>query len=379
MVRSLKGNVLPISAGAHPSFPSAEIEGDLKSLEKAGVKPVFVFNGITPKDYERPFGADEPKAWRRASAWENYEQGRVFPQAQQEFAASAPVVPADVMRMVHRLFKQRSVEFVVAPYLAWAQLVYLERHDRAYVHSMYGSNELFMFDGVDRVILNIDFASSTISFASKTSILADLVVTHDQFLDIAIFAGFEGSPTFPPLATEPRDFSFQHVVGLIKARASGVAAVTAYKDYPPVFSYVDQFARAKCMIKYALVLVAQEGRVLPLPLVLPPPAFPPTSLITTAADVPSDLSEIFSPHFPDEVYYQLFRGLIGPPVLNPLASGYLIESTPLCGSTPEYEVYLKNLTEPTQSPRCVATALVSSVLSPFWAKRPVVRAFFPPS
>ncbi|KAK4701073.1 hypothetical protein P7C70_g5164, partial [Phenoliferia sp. Uapishka_3] len=351
------------------------MERDLKALEKAGVKPVFVFNGLSPREFERPFAKDDAKAMRRAQAWENYEQGRV-PVAQQGFADSDPVIPADVMRIVHRLFKQRSVEFVVAPYLAWAQLVYLERHDRAYVHSMYGAEELFMFDGVDRVILGIDFQSSTVRFASKAAILADLQLTHDQFLDTAIIAGFEGFATFNFLPFEPHNFSFQNVAGFVKSRGSGVASLMTFRDYPPASPFFDQFARARCMIKFSLVLVAQEGRVLPLPLVLPPPASSQTNTVTTAADVPSDLSDIFSPHLPDEVYYQVFRGLVGPSVINPLTSGILIESTPLCGSTPDYENYIKNLTEPPQSPRCVALALVSSVLHPSWTKRPVSAVYY---
>lgn len=340
-------------------------------MQSAGVKPVFVFSGITPLEKERPFLAEDPRTWRRAQAWEHYEQGRV-PQAQAEFGNSNPVVPQDVMRIVLRIFKQRSVEFVVAPYLAWAQLVYLERHERAYVHSIYGSNELFMFDGIDRIILNIDFASSTISFASKNAILTDMGVSSDQFLDLSIIAGFENSPSFPGL--DPREILFRNAVDLVKTRGTGVAAVMAFKDYPPVYTsnYIDQFARARCMIKFSLVLVAQEGRVLPLPLVVPPPSSSP-SLVVTAADVPSDLGDIFSPHFPDEVYYQLFRGLVGPQIINALASGHFVEPTPLCGGTPEYERYVKGLTESPQSPRCVALALVSSVLHPVWAKKQVVR------
>lgn len=347
-----------------------QIEHDLKSLEKAGVKPIFVFSGITPQERDRPFQADDPKIWRRAQAWEHYEQGRV-PQAQADFELSSPLIPQDVMRIVHRLFKQRSVEFVVAPYLAWAQLVYLERHEKAYIHSIYGSSELFMFDGIDRIILAVDFTSSTISFASKNAILTDIGVTPDQFLDIAILAGFDGSNTFPGL--DPRDSNFRNVIDLVKTRGGGVAAVMAYKEYPPVFgsNYADQFARARCLIKFSLVLVAHEGRVLPLPLVLPPP--PSSTAPITASDVPLDLSEVFSAPLPDEVYYQLFRGLVGPQIINTLTSGRWVEPMPLCGSTPEYERYVKLLTEAPHSPRCVSTALLSSVLHPSWSKKQVVR------
>jgi hypothetical protein len=37
----------------------------------------------------------------------------------------------------------------------------------------------------------------------------------------------------------------------------------------------------------------------------------------------------------DEVYYQVFRGLISPGVIAPLATGNVYEQAPLCGSSPE--------------------------------------------
>lgn len=357
------------AVGGAPLSLTGQIEKDLKSLEKAGVKPVFVFPGLAPRERERPFANDDGTAWRRGQAWEHYEQGRV-PQATLEFGQAQPVLAHDVLRVVHRLFKQRSVEFVVAPYLAWAQLVYLQRHDKAYVHSLYGPNELFLFEGIDRVILNIDFASSTISFASKSAVLADLALSYDQFLDVAILAGYEGSPTFPGLEHRG-DFVFRSVVDLVKSRGSGMGVVLSF---PPVFSttYLDAFARARCMIKFSLVLVAPEGRILPLPLALPPPPSSNSSALTTA-DIPVDLHDIFSPRFPDEVYYQLFRGLLGTQFISALATGHLIEPVPLCGSTPEYERFVKGLTEAPNSARCVAIALISSVLHPMWSKKTAVR------
>ncbi|GAA5912613.1 hypothetical protein JCM8208_004791 [Rhodotorula glutinis] len=366
--------------GGAPLTLTAEIEANNHTLQALGIKPVFVFNGVNPLDRERPQPTDE-RNWRRGQAWEQYEHGRVA-EAQGEFGASSSITPQDVFRLVHRQFKQRSTEFVVAPYLAWAQLAYLERHERAYVHSIYGANELLMFDGLDRIVLDVDFKRQTISFASKAAILDSMGLSPDQFLDLAILAGFEGSPTFP--AIDPRDFHLRSVVDTIRQHGSGVRSVLAHQSFAPVYqtNFADTFARSRAMIKFSLVLVAHEGRVLPLPLVTPPPAplgahhyqHPPQ--IVTAADVPVDLGEIFSSHFPDEVYYQLFRGLMSPQVVAPLATGHVYEHVPLCGSTPEYERYVKQLTEPPQSPRCVALALMSSVLHPLWLKKPVHAVYF---
>jgi 5'-3' exonuclease len=364
------------AVGGAPLALASQIEKDLQALEKANIKPVFVFSGIVAGDRQKLL-ADDNERKRRGQAWEHYEQGRV-PQAQQDFGLSNPLVTQDVIRLAHRLFKLRTVEFVVSPYLSLAQLVYLEKHPKAYIHSMYGPHELFLFDGVDRVILNLNFNTSTISFASKSAILSDLGVTPDQFLDISILSGFDSSPTFPGL--DPNQFAFRSVVDLVKGRVNGMNVVLTFKDYPPVFNvnYLDTFVRSRCMIKFSLVLVAPEGRVLPLPIALPALIPPPTngapsSLPLTTSDVPVDLYDIFSPRLPDEVYYQLFRGLIGSRFISALATGYLIESTPLCGGTQEYERFIKALTELPQSARCVAIGLISSSLHPMWSKKPVVR------
>ncbi|PRQ77029.1 Temperature dependent protein affecting M2 dsRNA replication-domain containing protein [Rhodotorula toruloides] len=371
-----KHDAFTAAIGGLPLTLATEIEGNMHTLQSLGIKPVIVFNGINPLDRERPSPNDE-RSWRRGQAWEHYEHGRL-PQAQTEFGSSSSISPQDVFRLVLRQFKQRTTEFVVAPYLAWAQLAYLERHERAYVHSIYGANELFMFDGLDRIILDIDFDRQTISFASKAALLDSMSLTSDQFLDLCVLAGFDGSPTFP--AIDPQGFHLRSVVEAIKQRGSGVNAVLAHQNFGPVYqsNYADTFARSRAMIKFSLVLVAHEGRVLPLPLVTPPPApIGPNShqhqppQIYTSADVPVDLGEIFSSHFPEEVYYQVFRGLVAPHVISPLATGQVIEQTPLCGSTPEYERYIKSLNELPQSPRCVSLALVSNVLNPLWSKKPV--------
>jgi len=361
------------AVGGVPLALTAQIERDLKALEKAGVKPVFVFPGLAPQAKERPFVVEDQRTFRRHQAWEHYEQGRVQ-QAQAEFSQSSTLVPLDVIRIVQRLFKQRTVEFVVAPYLAWAQLVYLERHDKQYVHSSWASTELFLFDGIDRLILDINLQQSTFSYASKAAITHDLQISNDQFLDLSILAGFDGAPTFPIIE---HNFSFRAAVDLIKTRASGVATVLSFRDVPILYqsNYMDQFARARTMIKFALVLVAQDGRVLPLPLVIAPPIGSGTA-VATGADVPVDLNEVYSARFPDEVYYQLFRGLVGPQLLTALASGHVSEPAPLCGGTPEYERFIKSLTEAPQSPRCVALALISSVLHPLWSKKPVAAIYY---
>jgi hypothetical protein len=251
----------------------------------------------------------------------------------------------------------------------------MERHPKQYIHAIYGSTETLLFEHVDRVILAIDWASSTFTYVSKRDLLADLQLSTEQFLDLGILAGFEHCPTFPTFASQ--DFSFKAALSLMLQFRSGAAAVITHSDTTPAVratQYPDHFARAKCLIKQSLVLVAERGQILPLPLALAattskdPPA-------VNLAEAPSDLHEVFSNRLPDLVFFQQWRGLTGGTALNVLASGFWIDETPLCGgTTDDYKRFLKEtLTDHPQGPRTMAIGLISSALSEFWKNRPVVR------
>ncbi|PLW11679.1 hypothetical protein PCANC_01164 [Puccinia coronata f. sp. avenae] len=370
--------------GGAPLNIYQHMERELRLLEQHRIKPVFVFQGLPPTRRDRPFFflpnatdlQDNPilKLRTRDKGWEKYVSGDLEG-AKALFDQSSSVQPNDVFNQIHRLFRTRQVEYLVAPYLNWAQLVYLERHPRkSYIHSTYGSTELFLFDGVDKVILSVDFEKGNIKFASKKEILIDTALTPEQFLDVGILSGFDMSPIFPPFI-ERQDHSFKHAVELVRRYQTGLAAVMAYGEHPMVAKtgYFDQFCRSKCMIKFSLVTVAEEGKVLPLPIASPTSPNPPA-----IADVPADLHEVFSYKLPDEVYFQLCRAMVSPTLLNVLLTGLWVEQPPLCGGeTEDYCSFVKEcLTENPSGPRCVALALVLSPLHPFWQKKPVSAIYY---
>lgn len=258
------------------------------------------------------------------------------------------------------------------------QLAYLERHPKPYTHATWSSTEFLLFEGVDKLILNVDFKAQTFTFVSKRDLLKELALTPEQFLDLGILAGFSQVSSIPL-----PDWSFKAVLDLIKQFGTGIAAVgnlsnPASPESPNLreINYLDSYLRTKAMIRYSLVLASidSKGKVLPLPLALPPPT--PTSPPMTPADVPADMHEIFSHRLPDELYFHLFRGLISPLLLNALTSGLWTEQAPLCGGeSEEYKRFLKDImTEHAQSPRCTALALLSSALNVYWQKKPVVSA-----
>ena len=122
---------------------------------------------------------------------------------------------------------------------------------------------------------------------------------------------------FPPTQ---HDQALKAAVDLVKFYKNGKEAVNTFAEQPVVkaMQYPEHFARTRAMVKFSLIL-SSEGTVVPLPVAAP--NAPPhghgnhRDHHPTAGDIPSDLHEIFSFRLPDEVYFYLSRGLIGPQAL----------------------------------------------------------------
>ncbi|KAJ7147668.1 XPG I-region protein [Mycena crocata] len=452
------------ATGGLPLALTQRIEADLRTLERLRIKPVFVFPGLTPNRRWKtqggggfpgnnngpnnaggmnmnmnnmnsmnsgnanagptaPFnygqgtqGGDTEACRDRRDAWAKYEAGQEEA-ATKLFEGRSAFAQWDLWRMVLRIFRHRNVEFIVAPYVAWAQLIYLQRHPKQYIHAIFGPTDTLLYPGVDKLITSLDLFSNvnagpgsspsltspspsastsanansattpTFTFLSKRSLLADplLALAEDQFLDVALLLGCAHSAPFPPTVHE---MGLKATVDMVKYYKSGFAAVTAFAEHPAVktVGYGEHYARARSMVRYSLILSA-EGVVLPLPIAVTAP-FPPSGGSNnnqgggfggvSAADVPTDLHEVFTHRLPDEVFFYLSRGLLGPQALVWLTGGQIAEGPPLDnGETTEYKRFVKEVvTDGQTGPRATALALLSSVAHPFWANRKVAGFFW---
>ena len=261
-------------------------------------------------------------------------------------------------------------------------MIYLQRHHKAYIHAIYGPTDTLLYPGVDKVINSLDLISATptFTFTSKRSLVQELQVSEDQFLDIGILVGFDNSPPFPLAVHEQ---ALKATIDMVKYYKTGHATVSAFVDHPAVkaIQYADHYARTRALIKYSLI-ISSEGAVLPLPLAITStPNHGPSdrhSHHPTAADIPQDLHEIFTHRLPDEVYFYLSRGLLGPQALVWLTTGQIIENPPLDnGETTEYKRFVKEvITDGQTGPRATALALISSVGHAFWTNRKVLGQFW---
>ncbi|KLT42839.1 PIN domain-like protein [Cutaneotrichosporon oleaginosum] len=358
------------STGGLPLSLANRIESDLRQLDKHNIKPVFVFPGL-PLAQRPPPKGQSPQADRenavKNEAWAYYEDGQVDRAviALTQVRNGMWVDTQDVVRLLLRAFKHRFVEYVMAPYLPGAQLAYLLKHPKGYIHAIWSDSEALLWP-VDRVIASIDWSGS-FTYYDKPRILADMNFSYDQFLDLGLLAGCSLSRSFPLIA---ESFSMRAAMDYLRAGKSGLGVCQGWAVQLKGTGYLESFMRARLAIKFSLVLTT-DGNCLPLPLVIPPPG-----QNVTPADVPSDLDEIFSPRLPDELYFLLCRGMVSAQLVGYLASGIIDERQPLADS-PEYRRFIKDIiTEGATSPRCTTLALLINPLHPQWAQRRISAHYY---
>ena len=111
------------ATGGLPLALTQRIESDLRVLEKLRIKPVFVFPGLIPnKRWKQAHHHEHNEACKdRRDAWAKYEGGQEEA-ATKLFEGRSSFAQWDLWRMVLRIFRHRNVEFIIAPYVAWAQV-----------------------------------------------------------------------------------------------------------------------------------------------------------------------------------------------------------------------------------------------------------------
>ncbi|KAG2214324.1 hypothetical protein INT47_000880 [Mucor saturninus] len=332
------------------------LEKELEGFKSSGIQPIFVFSGLSIIRKDKPFSTEDTRPSHRAAGWDFYDRGKVD-LAMSNWASSSAINSAELLNTVFHILNKNKVEFIRAPYSAWAQLAFMYTHPRQLVNAVCGGSELLMWD-IDKMITTIDFEKGNYLWVSKRTVLQDLHVSDEQFLDICILAGFEYCPSFPPLNTSHISFTFNGVHDLIKQHKTGFNAIQAYSDNPTISktNYIDTFCRTRCAIKYHLVM-NDDCEVKPM----------------NIENAPNDIHEFIGYRLPDELYYYLMRGLIGPQSVNSLVSGVLIESAPLDnGESIEYHNFLTQLL----NIRTQTLSLLTQPLHPFYKTRKVSSYFW---
>ncbi|KAJ6261863.1 hypothetical protein Dda_2662 [Drechslerella dactyloides] len=337
--------------GGFPFSLRSKIEEDLSQWQQAGITPLFVFSGIQPLRTDKATSMSETTAKNRATAWALYDGGHAA-EAVEAFGDSGILQPQEVFRFLRDILKERNVEFQVAPYASWAQLVYLEKHPKQFVDAIFGPAEVFFYD-VEKVITGFNFSRASFSCLNKKAIMQDLGgLNHDQFIDACILSGFEFCNTFPILDKQPANL-FKTCLDYLKTWRSATGIVNQYGESPAIrdSGYLDRYRRAKLAIKHQPILT-DDGKIEPFNL----------------DEATGDMHEFVGNRLPEEVYFYLSRGVISAPVLDMLVNGELLELPPLdSGESDAYRTFLEGL----QNLRAQCLSLLAQPLQHWWNNRKV--------
>ncbi|KAF9399624.1 hypothetical protein BGX21_005901 [Mortierella sp. AD011] len=350
--------------GGTPSGLRKAIEKELESFKSASIHPLFVFSGLTLIRKEKPHVSDEGKTTKRNAAWESVNAGKMDV-ALSYWNQSHAIHQPDLIHLVMRILKEHGIDYIRAPYDAGAQvrlqlilepllichkrqLVYLEHNPKQIIHATYAGPELLMFD-IERVITSIDFSKQSFSAVSKKTVLQDLMLTDDQFLDLCILAGGDQCSTFPSFVQSA--FAPASVERLLQHR-TGFNLIKSNANDQQLSKYVDVYFRVRCAVRHHPVLT-DDGHVEPM----------------NADQAPNDIHEFIGYCLPNEVYYYISRGLISDAALNALLCRYGAEFSPLCnGETKEYRNFLSG---DIMKIKAQTITLIQSQLNTFYNDRKV--------
>ncbi|KYQ89439.1 5'3'-exonuclease N- and I-domain-containing protein [Tieghemostelium lacteum] len=300
-----------ITMGGLPLTLIDILEKEIEKLKKSNIKPFFVFNGLSNIKERTP---PKQPSFKLNSAWDLYYRGQ-YPQAEKAFQDAieksqvAPYIPHIIA-----YFKQHGIEFFKAPYFVGPQLAYFsDPQQKSYLNAVYGSPELLLF-GVQRLIIDIDFEKGTYVWVDLKTILQELAMTHDQFIDACLICGYEYCANSPfPFAKD----NFRVVCEMVKASHSGFDVIRNYAHVlgPSLDKYLDQFLRTKTLIQNHLILYSSG-------------VCEPIYKDVTYQNKLTEINTIFGSRLPNDVYFYISQGVISQQVINNFVSGSLVEPSP---------------------------------------------------
>ncbi|KAH0844481.1 hypothetical protein AYO21_00952 [Fonsecaea monophora] len=338
--------------GGQPFVFKKAVEDDIAFLRQNGITLVFVFNGL---DYVNKSLPDSQLADSRRvqdEAWHHYMNGDSKRTVTDFGKAKYPV---DIMtRTLQKLLFDNNVQYMVAPYSATAQLSYLLKLEDQYIDAVMGSTECFLF-GVDRVVTDFNLNDSTLSLVSRAA-CEDILKAHKDVLrDAQLLLGTSFTPTFPILESmaAAKPTGIVDAITLLNGAGKSVMQLCNYhRDNPQAQSmeYADRYKKAIMTIRHH-VIMEKNGVVAPL----------------NFDEAPGDVHEFVGQRLPEELFFYVSKGMLGPQVPNWLTSGEIALSLP--GGVFDSEPYRKLVIEFLNPYRTEALKILAESLHYYYQSR----------
>lgn len=357
------------AVGGFPLAVKDLIDHDLAALKAQNITPVFVFDGLSLAitSVDKPFTGASQSAesavteQRRQQAWEVYNTGNAENAVRQfDEVASFDLRQQQVKTNLIKYFIEQEVSYLVAPYTASAQLVYLQ--NEGYIDTIYGPLDVLMYPAVEKVITQIDFKASMFSWIPKSQILYEMALSHEQFVEACILLGCQVSPkVYPVIQQQVNNLGAQghptsalrFVLPIVQSSPTAAAVAGFVDPEQPAVNFLERFQKAYSAIQYQPA-VKESGKVEP---------------VTPEEDTPSDIHEFIGQRLPDELYFYVYNGLVNTELLDVLTSGYFVEVAPLDGGlNTQYRRFVQHL-HSNIYPKILS--LLSQTLHRFYQYKPI--------
>ncbi|KAJ9639024.1 hypothetical protein H2204_003932 [Knufia peltigerae] len=346
--------------GGLPFTLKKAIEDDISLLRQHGVTLVFIFDGLDYVNKSAPDSLSGESRRAQEEAWHEYLSGNSKGTVSHFCKAKYPI---DVMtRMLQKILVENKIEFMVAPYSATAQgvnidmyqLAYLLKLDDQYIDAVMGNTECFLF-GIDRVVTDINLNKSALTLISKATCEDLLKVTGDMLRDAQLLLGTSFTPTFPILEamTGTKSTGIVDAITLLNGAGKSVIQLCNFhRDHPQVqaLSYADRYKKAIMTIRHH-VIMEKNGVVAP----------------QNFDEAPGDVHEFVGQRLPEELFFYISKGLLGPQIPNWLTSGEIVLS--LAGGSLDSEPYRRLMIQQLNAYRTEALKILAESLNYYYQSR----------
>lgn len=235
--------------------------------------------------------------------------------------------------------------------------------DDQYIDAVMGTTECFLFD-VDRVVTDFSPSKASLSLISK-AVCEDVLKVNDAVLrDAQLLLGTSFTPIFPILeAMAMTKFTgIVDAVTMLNSAGRSVSQLCQYhREDPQVqeMKYADRYKKAIMTIRHHVVM-EKNGVVAPL----------------NFNEAPGDVHEFVGQRLPEELFYYISKGLLGPQIPNWLTSGEIVLSLP--GGVLDSEPYRRLLLEQLNPFRTEALKILAESLNYYYQSRVIkVEPWFP--
>lgn len=224
--------------------------------------------------------------------------------------------------------------------------------------AIFGPSELFLFE-VEKVISRIDCTEGfQFSWITKQTCQEELgKLSNEQFVEFSLLLGSPFLRTFPPFDTgfAGKGLNLHNALSMFNnAGRSALALCAQFEEDRRVqdIQYDDRFKRAFMTVKHHIIMDL-DGKVGPL----------------DPDNASSDLHELIGQRLPEELYFYISKGILGPQVPNWLTSGEMLVELPL--GTEDFPIYRRLAGELLTPIRTQSMCLLSNSLHRFYQTKAI--------